>query len=315
MRGTHSTAHRRILDLVKDGAENDLTARAISLFLAFLILANSIAVILESVTQIATAYGKFFEWFEVFSVAVFTVEYLLRLWIGPERGSRLRYIFSPLALIDLVAILPFYLGSLIGVDLRILRLLRLLRLLKLSRHFSALSVLWDALRAEARGIASAMLILWILTTIAASLMHLAERAAQPEAFGDIPSAMWWAIVTLTTVGYGDVTPITSVGRIIGVIIMMLGVGMVALPAGMLASRFSEELRKRREQFAKTVRVALVDGVLSDDERDTLEKTRQRLCLSSDDAERLIQGTTARGTCPACGAPTNSTFEHETPASL
>ena len=263
-------------------------------FLITLILANVAAMIVGSIVEIQATFGRALWMFEAASVAVFTIEYLARLWSSAEAGSRLRYFVTPMAIIDLAAILPFYLGSLIGIDLRVLRLLRLLRLLKLSRYFAPLQVLGTVLRAEARPMAAAAGVMIALITVSASLLYYAERAAQPDAFGDIPRAMWWAAVTLTTVGYGDVAPVTPLGQAIAVLVMAMGVGMVALPAGMLASRFSEELKVRRQAFARAISDNRHDA-------DQLGRLQEQLCLSPTDADRL---RTNMHSCPHCGSALN-----------
>jgi voltage-gated potassium channel len=148
---------------------------------------------------------------------------------------------SPLALIDLIVILPFFLGAIIGVDLRMLRALRLLRAFRLTRYANSMNLLLQVLRDEAPIISAALFVLLMLISVAASITYLAEYKAQPEAFGSIPHALWWAVVTMTTIGYGDVVPQTLVGRLCASVIGIISVGMVALPAGILASGFNEAL--------------------------------------------------------------------------
>lgn len=290
-------------------------ARLVDLGLIVLILLNLVAIVLESVPKVGHAWGAAFRGFEVFSVAVFTVEYLLRLWSSPENprftahdslgSARLRYLATPLAIVDLLAILPFYLPFLLGVDLRFLRALRLLRVFKLTRYFSAMGVLLDVLREEARAFGAAIFVLLVIMMMASSAMYLFEHEAQPEAFGSIPAAMWWAVATLTTVGYGDVTPITVGGKIFGACITVIGIGMVALPAGILASGFSDHLHARKRRYRDRVEVAIADGRLSRLEQRQLEVAREQLALSERDAEDIldeVQQPTARGVCPCCKRP-------------
>lgn len=283
----------------------DPLGRMISALLVILILSNVAAVVFGSMDAVEARYGGALAAFEAVSVLVFSTEYAVRFWASAEAGPRWRWALTPLAICDLVAILPFFLGALFVVDLRHLRVLRLLRLAKLSRHFAALDVLGSALRAEARPMAAAMAIMAGLIVLAASLVYEAEHLAQPEAFGDIPSAMWWAAVTLTTVGYGDVSPVTPFGRLIAVVVMTCGVGMVALPAGMLASRFSEELAARRRAYAEAMGRQALDA----DEKQALRDT---LGLSAEDAERVEHASSQRraqaaaaraegvACCPHCG---------------
>lgn len=287
-----ASLRRRVWQALESQSPKGRMSRIASFVLIGLIITNVAAVVLDSVAGVRAEYGSALDLFEAVCIGIFTLEYLTRLWASAEAGSRWRYVLSPLAIIDLLAILPFFLGALAGVDLRSLRAFRLLRLLKLSRYFSSFQVLGDVLRAEARGLAAGMLVMIVLVIVAASLMHFAERIAQPEAFGNIPRAMWWAAVTLTTVGYGDVAPVTALGQFIAVVIMALGVGMVALPAGMLASRFSEELEARRADFSKAVHRSRHDG-------EALELLRQRLCLSEKDAERLMMSISDGVRCPVC----------------
>ncbi|MCG8690502.1 MAG: ion transporter [Minwuiales bacterium] len=291
------TRRQRLFRILEGEGPSEPLGRVVNAGIVALILVNVTAVILESVGSLHARYSGLFWTVEAVSVAAFTVEYAARVWVSREAGGRLRYMLSPMALVDLVAILPFYLGFLIAADLRFLRALRLLRLFKLTRHFAAIGILADVMRAEARAFGAAILVMLILMVIAASGMHLVEHRAQPEAFGSIPAAMWWAMVTLTTVGYGDVTPITSMGKLIGAVIMVMGIGMVALPAGMLASRFSDELAKRRAKFRHHVGEAQRDGTVDAAEQAELEDLRLRLCLSRSDVEHMLADD---GVCPTCG---------------
>lgn len=222
-------------------------------FLIVLIVTNVIAVILETVDQISEAYSDFFFVFELFSVAIFSIEYLMRLWTivdGPNANfrapvaGRLRYALTPMALIDIAAILPFYLSVFIGIDLRFMRVFRLLRLLKLTRYSTAMHMLGATLYTQRRALLAALMIVFMTLILTSSVIYLFEKDAQPEAFGSIPEAMWWGLATLTTVGYGDIYPITLVGKIFGSIVMILGIGIFALPVGILATGFAEEIRKR-----------------------------------------------------------------------
>lgn len=291
----------------------DRRTLVIDQFLLWLIVINIVAVILESVPSLSVSYQGTFRFINLSSVAIFTVEYLVRVWSSVEHSpgasalaARLRYMRTPMAIIDLVAILPFYLGSIFGIDLRILRTLRLLRILKLSRYFSGIQTLTRVLLAEARPMGAALFVMLVLMILASSGIYWAEHRAQPEAFRSIPASMWWTMVTLTTVGYGDIVPITPAGRLLGAIIMLLGIGMVALPAGMLASRFSEELHTRREDFSREVDSMLDDGQISGSEEDVLDDVRERLMLSEEEAAKIVRGQRERldqhdaAFCPHCG---------------
>jgi voltage-gated potassium channel len=226
--------------------------------LVALIVLNVVAVVFESVDSMRAQYEDYFYWFEVVSVAIFTAEYLARVWSCVESiegrfkhplWGRIRYMLTPLAIIDLVVVLPFYLSVFVGIDLRFLRVLRLLRIFKLTRYSGAWETFTAVLSAQRRTFIMVAFLMVVMLMLSASVMYLIEQDAQPDAFANIPSAMWWALVTLTTVGYGDVTPVTDLGKIIGGFVTILGLGMYALPAAILASGFMQELGKR--QFVVT----------------------------------------------------------------
>ncbi|TCM63701.1 voltage-gated potassium channel [Acinetobacter calcoaceticus] len=234
--------------------ETPLT-RGLNYGLVILIVGNVIAVILESVDSIYLAYKVFFDGFEYFSIAVFSVEYLMRFWSivekNPEQSawrSRWQWITSGAAIIDLLAILPAYLNFFVHIDLRFLRTLRLLRLLKLTRYFVSLQILLRVFAREKGSFQAVIFILIILIVMAAAGMYVVENKTQPEVFSSIPAALWWAVVTLTTVGYGDVTPVTPLGKSLGAIITILGVGFAALPAGILANGLANELEARKQEL-------------------------------------------------------------------
>ncbi|MEG4217920.1 ion transporter [Microcoleus sp. Pol14C6] len=193
---------------------------------------------------------------EFFSSLVFTIEYILRLWVSTvdRRYShplwgRLRYALTPLSLIDLISILPFCLfllfPSLNFVNL--IRVLRLLRLLKMSRYSESFRTLGAVLYAKKEELIATAFAVFILLIFASSVMYFVENEAHPETFGSIPDAMWWGVVTLTTVGYGDIYPITGLGKLLGAMLAFLGIGIFALPAGIIAAGFSEELQKKKQE--------------------------------------------------------------------
>ena len=275
--------------------DNSLSAKVFHWLLIGLILLNVAAVMLESVESIRQQYSYPLFVFEVFSVTVFTIEYLLRIWTvvdnedteKPAWKVRLAYMCSPMAIIDLIAILPFYLGLFIDVDLRFLRILRLVRVAKLGRYSSAMQMLFQVFQQEYKILVAALFLLLVLMVIASSGIYLIEHDVQPDEFGNIPQAMWWAMATLTTVGYGDVTPITPMGKFFGGTITVISMAMVALPAGILASSFSELLRKKRDKFRARIKAALADGVLEFKELEELENLRKSLGMDRSDAEELF----------------------------
>ena len=223
--------------------------------LAVLIIVNVAAIILESVESIEARYTRAFAALEQAATAIFTVEYLLRVWTAVDLHSgayrrpfsgRLRYMRSFFAIVDLVSILPAVLGLLGAGDLRVLRLLRLFRMLKLTRHSPVFSLLWDVLKEEAHAIAALLFIISLTLTISGALMYMLESARQPDVFSSIPAAMWWAIETLTTVGYGDMVPETVAGKMLGGAISVVGIGTLALFSGLITVSFLDQLRRRRD---------------------------------------------------------------------
>jgi len=246
----------RIFGVLELTADDDLPSKLIAIFITTLILLNVIAVIIETVEPISRTGSSFFHAFEVISVTVFTIEYVLRLWTctsnsrfkSPIRG-RIRYTLTPLAIVDLLAILPFYLPMIIPLDLRFmraLRLFRIIRLFKVARYSESLRVIGNVFKKKREELAITIFMVVILLVVVSSLMYFIENEAQPKAFSNIPMAMWWGVVTLTTVGYGDVYPVTPIGKLLGAVIALLGIGMIALPTGILGAGFVEEIHSRRE---------------------------------------------------------------------
>ena len=276
--------------------------------LIVLISLNVGAVILETVDSVYARWQPVFDIFEIFSLSIFIIEYLARLWVAPENPetpTRLSWARSPLALVDLFAILPSLLYLLIPVDLRILRTFRMLRLLKLTRYSPALAMLLAVFREEAGAFFAGFFILILMLIFAASGAWLAEHQVQPEDFGSIPAAMWWAVATLTTVGYGDVTPITVAGKVFGAIVTIVGIGMAALPAGIIASGLNDQLHRRRASLEREFRKALEDGNICDVEEAEIDTLRRELGLSLRAAAQIRDQVQAEhqvqsGTCPHCG---------------
>ena len=240
--------------ILEGGDQPTPVMRITEILLITLISLNVIAAIAETVTPVQAEMATFLAWFEAVSIAIFLIEYMGRVWVcvedpdlkgRPPGRARLRYMVSPLALIDLVAIAPAFLSLFIAVDLRWLRLFRLLRLFKLTRYWSALNLLYRVVRNEAEIIGAAVFLLCLVLVLASGCMYVVERDAQPEAFGSIPAAMWWTVATLTTVGYGDVVPVTIWGKVLGALIALVGIGIAAFPAGILAAGFIEQIRVNR----------------------------------------------------------------------
>ncbi|OCQ20503.1 Ion transport protein [Pseudoalteromonas luteoviolacea] len=290
-------------------------AHALDIFLIALIIFNVIAIVLESVPALAQQYHRLFFYIEVISVGIFCIEYLLRLWCCVDKVNyrdknkshlaiRLRYVRSPLAVIDLIAILPTLLMVFFTFDLRFLRVVRLMRIFKLTRYSRAMQLLLAAFKEEASSLMAAFFIMSLVLIVASCGIYLIEHDVQPEKFGSIPAAMWWAMATLTTVGYGDVVPITPLGRFFGGVITLLSMGMVAIPTGLLASSFADQLRKRRDAFNEAILHALVDGKLEESEIEHLEALRIQLGLSASEANQAIKLMTSQRAqnmyCRHCG---------------
>ena len=198
---------------------------------------------------------------------------------------------KPLAIIDFLAFVPMFLQLLFpGVDLRFLRALRLLRVFKLTRYFQSFEMILEVLHDEWRSLAGTVFIMLVILVIAACGLYYIERDIQPDKFGSIPEAMWWAMAALTTVGYGDSYPITPIGKIIGSIVTLLGIGMVALPSGILASSFSERMRQRRESMQTQIDQALEDGLITREEELSLRKLGRDLGLNEEAISALVENS-------------------------
>jgi len=234
----------------------ELAGRVADAFLIALIVCNVIAVMVHTVRSMSAGREPFFRYFETFSVAVFSIEYLLRMWICTENETyrhpvvgRVRYFFTPFALIDLLAVAPFYLPMILPVDLifiRSLRLLRLLRLLKLGRYSDSIKTMGAILKNKKEEIAISLMMSFILLLMASGLMYFIENSAQPEAFSSIPATMWWGVTTMTTVGYGDIYPITPAGKVLAGVIALLGISLFILPAGIIAAGYGAEIQRKKQ---------------------------------------------------------------------
>ena len=310
-----------VYNILQNDEHDTLFSRCVDYFLIFLIMTNVAAVIAESVEQWYKDYNSYFIYFENFSIAVFSAEYLLRLWSvaddKPDNTTwrqRWNWLRSPSALIDLVAIAPAFLNHFVNIDLRFLRILRLFRILKLTRYFASLRILLVVISKEKGSFQAVVFILFIMIVMASSGIYLVEKDAQPEVFESIPKAMWWAVVTLTTVGYGDVTPITNAGKILGAVITILGVGLAALPAGILATGLANELAQRRDELEQQFREFLVDGDFDlVQNQHMIDKIRRELGLDKEQAQDIVlqvlreqelerreEEVRKKNFCPHCG---------------
>ncbi|HEY4863181.1 MAG TPA: cyclic nucleotide-gated ion channel [Xanthobacteraceae bacterium] len=256
MASGHSTLRkirRRLYQILEQGPVGDRASWLVGRLLVALIVINLVAMTLESVPSLEAGYSVLFGLIEICSLVLFSAEYLLRIWVAAEHAphshlssaqARMRFVFSFDGLVDLFAVLPFWLALFFPADLRFLLVLRVVRFLKLVRHSTAMRSLLDAIYTERRALLGSLVILTGTTMIAASTMYLVERDVQPDKFGTIPDAMWWAIVTLGTVGYGDAVPITVPGKLVAAVTILFGLMMVALPVGIIATAFANEIRRR-----------------------------------------------------------------------
>jgi voltage-gated potassium channel len=243
---------RRAFEVLEEARRDDPLSRVVDLLLILLITINLVAVVLESVPSLLAAYRTAFFVIEIVSLIVFTVEYAARIWVATDQPLRLRrhlppwlgYMTSWSGLVDLIAVVPFWIALFFGADLRVLLVFRIVRFLKLARYSPAMRSLLDALYSERRALFGCVIILLGTTVVAASVMHVIEGAAQPDKFGTVPEAMWWAIVSLTTTGYGDVVPVTPLGRVFGGLTVLMGILMLALPVGIVATAFANVIHRR-----------------------------------------------------------------------
>ena len=247
----------KIYKIISADDKGYLPSKIFDIIIMILIVESIISVILSTFSNIPTTISGIISNLEMLSIIIFTVEYLLRIWTSdllyPEYGkikSRVKYIFSFMALVDLFAILPFYIPFITNVDLRMLRLLRLIRMIrifKLNRYTTSLSVISNVLIRKKEQLISLVFVVFILMLISSILMYYFEHDAQPDVFENAFSGLWWAIATLTTVGYGDIYPITFLGKIISAVIALLGIGMVAVPTRIISAGFSEELEEQKNE--------------------------------------------------------------------
>jgi voltage-gated potassium channel len=250
------TLRRRIYLTLEPSEKGGLPERIFEIFLVAIILLNILGIVLESVQDLHRQYHNWFVRFEIFSIIFFTVEYFARIYSvvenpryrDPVKG-RFRYMVSTIAIIDLLAILPFYI-TFLPIDLRFLRIFRLMalfRMFKIARYLHALKIFRKVLADRKEQLVLSFIFILFVLVIISFVMYYAEREAQPDKFSSIPATMWWGIATLTTVGYGDMVPITSLGRFLGGLFAIAGVGLLALPAGILSSGFFELLHVDKQK--------------------------------------------------------------------
>ena len=237
-----------------DGETRTRSAGAVRLVMIAAIVVNAAAIVLTTVKSLHAAYGPLFDAMDDAAVVLFTLDYGVRIWTVPEadpRGirspwaGRLAYLGSALGIVDLVAMLPLFLEFFVRQDSDWFRVLRLVAVAKITRYAPPLQLFIAVIRSEGQVLLSALLAMTVVWVLVSAIIFALEHEAQPDVFSSVPMAMWWAIVTMATVGYGDVVPVTAAGRVFGGIVMVLGIASVAAPAGILATGFATELRKRR----------------------------------------------------------------------
>jgi voltage-gated potassium channel len=247
---------RKIYELIERGSFGKKYNLYFDYFISVLIILNVIAVALDSLSSLHDLELILLKDFEIISLIIFSVEYLLRIYVAdlifPSKNkffSKVKFIFSPLGLIDLFAILPFYLPLLIPFDLRFLRLFRLfrfVRVFKIARYNKSLNLILRVINEKKSELGVTFFVAFIILIVSSFLMYFIEGKVQPEVFKNIFSSFWWAISTLTTVGYGDIYPVTVLGKLLSAVISILGIGIVALPTGIISSGFIEKLNQHKK---------------------------------------------------------------------
>jgi voltage-gated potassium channel len=278
---------RRVYLLLDQGVGVSRAGLMVDRLLIGLIIVNLLSVSLETVPDLRARYGAIFAAVEFVSLFVFTVEYALRIWVAAEHGphrhlhpmhARMKYILSAEGIVDLIAVLPFWLAALLPTELQVLQALRILRFFKIARYSPAMRSLLDVLYRERRALFGCLVITLGAGLLCGVLMHLAEGKIQPDKLGTIPDALWWAIVTIGTVGYGDVVPLTAIGKIIATGTIFVGLIMMALPVGIIATAFSEQVHRRDfiVTWSMIARVPLFAGLDASEINDIMQLLRAQV---------------------------------------
>ena len=286
---------RRVYEVL-DGAVMDRTSKIVEIFIASLVVANVVAIILESVQSLHDEYEQFFYVFDTFSVIVFSVEYVLRVWsygrkhLGTEPGlawrGRKEYLFSIYGLVDFFSTVPFYLQLLFpGADLRVLRMFRLLRIFKLSRYNSAMDDMFEAIKSERDSFSSAMFLLFISCLLFSSLIYIIEGHDQPEVFPSIPAAMHWFFVTIIS-GWGGVDPVTYAGVALVIITQILAIALAAILTGVVSTAYTTQVSRREALYEMEIREVLADGVVTGEEAAHLKNLQAKYGMSDEQVEAI-----------------------------
>ena len=251
----------KLFNLIRDDDENNFASTIFDSILIFLILLNVVIIIIDTFNNINVNIKKIFYYIEIVSIIIFSLEYIARVWtsvyIYPNKKSaiaRLKYMFSFMAIIDLLAIIPFYLSLVFIIEnlliLRILRLLRFFRLFKLNHYTDAMTRIINVIKSKYYQLICSICIVLILILLSSVLMYYVEHDKQPEIFKNAFSGVWWAIVTVATVGYGDIYPVTVLGKLLGTFIAMLGICFLAVPTGIITAGFVEQISSKNNEEKK-----------------------------------------------------------------
>ena len=281
---------QRIFEIITDKEEEGVTNTPFDYFIIILIILNLVAIFAETYNSLSIEYHEFFTLFEYFSVVVFSVEYILRIWTCtyyPEYSrpilGRLKYVFSFMMMIDFLAVFPFFLSILIPLDPRIVklfRLFRLFRIFKLLRYYGSPDIIITVFKKNREYLFTVFFILIIFLIFVSYLIFILESEVQPDKFGTIDESFWWAVISLTTVGYGDVYPTTLIGKIFTTFILLIGIGMIALPTGIIASGFLEEMRLRKECVLPIRDISIADEILK------IKKLKDEGIISEEQFEKI-----------------------------
>ncbi|MEI7738054.1 MAG: ion transporter [Betaproteobacteria bacterium] len=288
---------RRVYEVL-DGAVMDSTSRIVEIFIAGLVVANVVAIILESVQSLHDQYEQYFHVFDMFSVIVFSIEYVLRVWsygrkyLGTEPGlawqGRKEYLFSMFGMVDFFSTVPFYLQLIMpGADLRVLRMFRLLRIFKLSRYNSAMEDMFEAIKSERDSFSSALFLLLISCLLFSSLIYIIEGHDQPDVFPSIPAAMHWYILTIIS-GWGNVDPVTYFGVALVVVTQILAIALAAILTGVVATAYTAQVQRRESLYEMEVREVLADGVVTDEEKEKLQALQAKFGMSNEQVEAIAK---------------------------
>ena len=242
---------RRVFEIISKGEKGDFASKFYDNTAMALVILSIVSIVLESFDDIAARYSPLFSAFEILCICFFSIEYILRVWTAnllypDSRHPRLKYVTSFIAIIDLLSLLPFYLPF-TSADLRFLRMIRLLRILKLGRYVESMGIIIDVIHSTSRQLAVSFIFCAFVMLFSSIVMYTVENPVQPEQFPNVIASLWWAICTLTTVGYGDVYPITVPGKIFASIISLIGIGIIAIPTGIISAGFTNAIQKRKKE--------------------------------------------------------------------